>query len=362
MEGSVAMNGGDGPNSYTMNSSHQKAGLDRAKHLLQIGIEENLEVLEDSKDMNNQKIYRISDLGCSVGPNTFICVQAIMESIILKYESLNLGQKIPEFLVFFNDHVTNDFNTLLQALPSDRNYLAAAVPGSFHDRLFPKSSMNFIHSSFALHWLSKVPQEVTTKDSPAWNKGRITYVDSCPEVVEAYTSQFQKDMDNFFELRSVEVAKDGLMVILILCRVEGSPPTEAAVSHMNEGLGYALMDMAKEGLVDEGLVDSFNIPIYIPTALELKEAVTRNGKFSIEILEKTHYPPQLDTPEKIQICCQHIRAALEGMVIEHFGSQINNELFNRYPTKLEELSRTPFYASIAKTENLFLLVKRNAVV
>ena len=89
---------------------------------------------------------------------------------------------MPEFQVFFNDHTSNDFNTLFTSLPPERPYFATGVPGSFHGRLFPNSSLDFVHSSYALQILSKVPKELLNKNSAAWNKGRVHYASAPDEV------------------------------------------------------------------------------------------------------------------------------------------------------------------------------------
>lgn len=83
-------------------------------------------------------------------------MQNIIDSVELKFQ-----HECPaaiEFQVFFNDHSDNDFNTLFKSLPQSRSYYAAGVPGSFYSSLFPKSSLHFVHSSYTLHWLSKVPK------------------------------------------------------------------------------------------------------------------------------------------------------------------------------------------------------------
>ena len=71
-------------------------------------------------------------------------------------------------------------------------------------------SLHFIHSSFALKWLSKVPIEVMDEGSPAWNKGRIFSTNAQKEVVEAYATQFAKDIDSFLFARAQELVVGGL--------------------------------------------------------------------------------------------------------------------------------------------------------
>ena len=68
----------------------------------------------------------VADLGCSTGPNTFISVQNIIEAIKLKYISKGENTETPKFMVFFNDQLSNDFNTLFISLPLNRNTL---LPG-----------------------------------------------------------------------------------------------------------------------------------------------------------------------------------------------------------------------------------------
>ena len=75
-------------------------------------------------------------------------------------------------------------------LPPERPYSATGVPGSFHGRLFPNFSLDFVYSSYALQCLSKVPEELLNKNSAAWNKGRVHYASASDEVAQAFTTQF----------------------------------------------------------------------------------------------------------------------------------------------------------------------------
>ncbi|KAM7271924.1 hypothetical protein ACFE04_031138 [Oxalis oulophora] len=357
MEAPAAMNGGDGPNSYTNNSSVQKDGSDIIRSLLSKSIHENLIIPQDG---SNVEVFRISDLGCSDGLNTLTCIQTIIEAVQHKFKILRQETNLPEFQVFFNDRVTSDFNSLFKTLPSPSQLMVAGVPGSFYNRLFPRASMNIIHSAYAVHWLSKVPEEVTREGSRAYNKGSITYVGgSCSnEVANAFRAQFFEDMETFFRMRSIELVENGLLAIVVPCRPDGTSPSESVEMRMLYWLGSALYDMAKEGKVRESLVDSFNLPLFLPPSpSELKEILSSNNHFTIEVLETVSHPLRY-TPDLPRIFKSHGRAAFEGLIDQHFGSGNvdQDDLFERYMENITKHSENLFKGF----EVLFLLVKRNS--
>nr|POF17158.1 putative s-adenosylmethionine-dependent methyltransferase at5g38100 [Quercus suber] len=216
-------------------------------------------------------------LGCSTGPNTFISVQNIIEATKLQYISNGVHTEIPEFIVLFNDHVSNDFYALFKSLPPSKQFIAAGVPGSFHGRLFPKESLHFIHSSFALQWLSKVPMEVMDEGSPTWNKGRIFYIDAQKEVVEAFATQFAEDMESFLFARAQELAVGGLLPFFIPGIPDVMSNSDTFIGKELDLLGSCLMDMAKVGLFSEAKVDAFNMLAYFTTPKELKALIERNS-------------------------------------------------------------------------------------
>ncbi|CAI9096081.1 OLC1v1032152C1 [Oldenlandia corymbosa var. corymbosa] len=272
----------------------------------------------------------------------------MIEAVKHKYNT-QVGDEIeiPEFHVFFNYQVGNDFNTLFKALPSDRQYMAAGVPGSFYGRLFPKSSMNLIHSSSSLHWLRRVPEGVMNKDSPSWNKERITYAKSPTQVVNAFGDQFFSDLEDFLKARSEELVPGGLFAILMLGRPEGTLPPEAIPVNVIECLGDA-------GVIGEDLVDSFNVPVFFPTLSEVQQVLDSFDQYlTIEQLQEIRSPPCID----IRILNVHYRALLEGIVCEHFGPKLTDEIFGKFPHKLESFQRLDF-TRVGKTAHQFVLVKR----
>lgn len=197
---------------------------------------------------NHKTTIRITDMGCATGPNTFRAMQNLVNIIRQKWSQKysSDSKNSIQFHVFFNDHIANDFNTLFVSLPQDRTYFAAATPGSFHGRLFPDSSLHLVYSSIALHWLSKVPDEVRDPTSLAWNKGRVHYTSASDAVVEAYAAQFADDVGKFLKARAEEVVSGGMVVMIV-------PGIPEKMPHRNlpGGLMYHLMassfnDMVKE--------------------------------------------------------------------------------------------------------------------
>ncbi|KAM1085013.1 hypothetical protein ACFX13_011007 [Malus domestica] len=349
------MNGGDGAYSYTKNSNCQRAAANVSKSLLDDAIAEKLDVEDFSCNPSNA--FRIADLGCSVGPNTFFSVQNILEAVNHKYQSQCISSQMPEFQVFFSDHVANDFNTLFASLPPERQYFAAGVPGSFHGQLFPKSSLHFVHSSYAAHWLSKVPEQVVDKNSPAWNKGKIYYTTSPDEVVDAYAAQFGKDMTAFLEARAQELVVGGMMVIIMQAIPNGTPPSRIPNGIMFDFLGSTLMEIAKEGLISEGEVDSFNIPTYNTTPKEMMEVIERNGCFSIARIESTSPWSKAGHMINGPGLTMQLRAGMEGVFKTHFGTEITDQMFDRVYEKSGELIHK-IESSCKEGTQLFLALKR----
>ncbi|XP_024019340.1 probable S-adenosylmethionine-dependent methyltransferase At5g37970 [Morus notabilis] len=356
---SYPMKGGDSTYSYAKNSSFQKSATNIAKSMIDEAITDYLDIKDFSSASLNNK-FHIADLGCSVGPNTFISMQNILEAVQQKYQS-QLGDqyphKFPDFQIFFNDHVSNDFNTLFSSLPPERQYFAVGVPGSFHGRLFPNSSLHFVQSSYAVHWLSNLPEELLDKNSPAWNGGRIHYINADDEVGKAYVAQFAKDMASFLDARAKEIMVGGMMVLIMPSTPNDVPHSRIPSGVMFDLLGSSLMDMAKEELISEAQVDSFNLPLYAASPKEMTELINQNGFFSIVRMELNNLFSCIDSQTTGKSCTMHLRAALEGIIVKHFGSKVIDEVFHRLYEKTQEFSER-LESSYKEGTQLVLVLKR----
>ncbi|KDP38133.1 hypothetical protein JCGZ_04776 [Jatropha curcas] len=349
---SHVMNGGDGEFSYSKHSSFQKESITGAKEMISEEIAHKLDLKELLSTSTCS--FNIADLGCSVGPNTFMSMQNVIEAVTTKYQTqFGSNSEIPQFQVLFNDQELNDFNTLFRTLPPKRQYFAAGVPGSFYNQLFPNSSLHFINASHAVHWLSEVPKDVLDQSSAAWNKGRIFYSSAPKEVYNAYTAQFEKDMAIFLNARAKELVSGGLLVLVILSvRIGDSPP----LGHlMFELLESVLVDMAKEGIIREDLVDSYNVPIYYASPEEMAELVERNGCFKIERIEQFSPGSAKKALMDEQSMVMHYRAGMEGMLSKQFGSECMDEVFVRLSKKVKQFSSV---LQSREPTQMFLALKR----
>ncbi|KAL7593440.1 S-adenosyl-L-methionine:benzoic acid/salicylic acid carboxyl methyltransferase 3 [Lactuca sativa] len=336
VENTLHMKVGDGESSYASNSFLQEIVIRKTLHVLKHTIKGmvNLETAFS-------KVFVLADLGCGTGTNTLLLASMVIDLVLELCKEINL--KTPQFQVFLNDLFGNDFNTIFQLLPKFRANLkkekgenfgscfVSAIPGSFYRRLFPDESLHLVHSSYSVHWLSQVPEGIEN------NKTNIYMArTSPPNVFEAYGKQFHTDFIKFLELRAKEVVRGGCMVLTFLGRSSADPTTDDGCRLM-ELLAQSLLDMVKEGLVEESFINSFNLPHYSPCEDEVRKAIHNEGSFCLNTFNvfqgnwdpyDTDYTNLVDLNDQIshihaKNCAKALRAVMEPLLTSHFGNLIN---------------------------------------
>ncbi|KAI3412631.1 uncharacterized protein J3R85_017067 [Psidium guajava] len=343
------MNGGMGETSYANNSLLQRKVISMTKPITKAAVT----ALFSATDTTFGASLAIADLGCSSGPNTLFAMSEIISNVIELCEVTD--HELPEFQVFLNDLPGNDFNTIFDSLlprfqeklseQMKSKYGASAtlscffngVPGSFYGRLFARESLQLIHSSYSLMWLSQVPRGLEG------NKGNIYMARSSPPgVIMAYYKQFQRDFSTFLECRGQELVMGGRMVLTLLGRRSDDPSSEECCS-IWELLAIALNQMVSEGLIEEEKLESFNIPQYTPSPKEVRLEVQKQGSFSIDCLEvsevnwsvfDTDLDPNVALEDGVYDLARCMRAVAEPLVLHHFGEEIIDEVFKRYKAQL----------------------------
>ncbi|PON98208.1 SAM dependent carboxyl methyltransferase [Trema orientale] len=344
------MNGGVGHISYANNSSIQRVVISRARPTLEESVIEVCRTVFP-------ECLRIADLGCSSGPNTLTVGSCILDTIEATYRCSN--QKPPPLQLFLNDLPGNDFNTIFRSLPSFYEKLkkekgdnfgpcfVTAMPGSFYGRLFPDNSMHIVHSSYSLHWLSKVPMGLLSETGEALNKGNIYISKTSPRVVfNAYYDQFQEDFRMFLRCRSEEVVSSGGMILTIAGSIESDNP-----KCIIEIIGKALNDMVLENIIKGESLDNFNMPLYFPTANEVKKVIQEQGSFYLQKLDIFEIPWDAGFSEPITsknnnimndkekrgtYVSDYVRAVVEPILVKQFGETIMDKLFARFTDRVIE--------------------------
>ncbi|CAL5031868.1 unnamed protein product [Urochloa decumbens] len=287
---SICMIGGDGETSYARNSRFQRGVQSRLTPLVE-------EAIADLCRAGVPSQLCVADLGCSSSPNALALVSAAVEAVCrrLGNPSPAAERSRPEISVYLNDLLDNDFNTVFKAVPSFLEKHAGAeeggerplvlvfgAPGSFYDRLFSAQMLHLVCSSFSLHWLSKVPQELV--DGVLINRGNICAgKTSTPAVTAAYTRQFEQDFKLFLASRAKEIIPGGWMIFSMAAR-----PARDFASQPRRLLEFAaevLQDMASQGMIASEEVDLYNVPVYTPCLEELRGAVELEGSFEVARME-----------------------------------------------------------------------------
>jgi hypothetical protein len=110
------------------------------------------------------------------------------------------------------------------------------------------------------------------------------------------------------------------------------------------------------------MMDSFNLPIYIPTKVELGSLIERNLCFSIERMEPLVRPARTGMAPSsvlVQRAISSFRAAMEEVIARHFGNDIIDELFDRLMKKVVDQSSSISSQSTDKRLlDLYVLLKR----
>lgn len=111
-----------------------------------------------------------------------------------------------------------------------------------------------------------------------------------------------------------------------------------------------------QGLIDEALVDSLNIPIYFPSPEEIIGLLKRNGHFTIERIQLSN-PTYLKGPIDIGQVMMHLRASGEGIWSRHFGSEAIDRVFERIEEKARENSKK-IESNMRESFQLFIALMR----
>ncbi|CAM0148031.1 unnamed protein product [Urochloa decumbens] len=329
----VRMNPGAGEASYARNSLIQSARQTIMKPLIEEAINELCCITTPPPTT-----MVITDLGSSCGPSALTLVSDVVDAI--RRRCLQLQQAPPELSLFLNDLPGNDFNTLVHhlAVLQHRNLplvTTSIVPGSFYGRLFTSGSVHLFLSSSSLHWLSQAPEDLVKNGIPMYHANEKMWQKMRPVVLGSYARQFRKDFMLFLVSRAQEMVPGGRMVLSLKSMAHAPDPANE-FTQMWELVARILAEMASRGVVDEGKLKTFYIPLYAPYEDEIKEIIEEQGSFSITGRVQVHdgmigLNKDLVNPKTIAF---GIRACFEPIIVDHFGP--SGEIVDEFVRTVEQ--------------------------
>lgn len=176
---------------YSLNTLGAKFCLEAAGDL----------VTEAIKPIQNNSQVKIADYGIADGGTS----QALWQEVITTIKQQNSDAFIE---AIFSDLPSNDFNALGKnsslLMNGDRNLVVAMVPRSFYEPICSPNSLDFGFSATAMHWLSKLPKNLTYH----------THINACSQGEDKAIFQAQSQLDwSTILLARVKELKSGGQIV-----------------------------------------------------------------------------------------------------------------------------------------------------
>jgi salicylate 1-O-methyltransferase len=220
----------------------------------------------------------IADYGASPGHNSLLPIGAAISILRARAE---VGRAIG---VFHADVAENDYAALFESLQADpQSYLrhdpatfASAIGRSVYEQIVPPNIVTLGWSSWAVHWLSRIPAAIPDHVHIALSRDE--------QAAATYARQAADDWIAFLTARSRELVPGGRLVVLTMARDGG----EAGYQPLLEALGEELAVMVADGVVTRDEVSRMAIPSVGRSEPELTAPFAPKNQFAglaIEHLE-----------------------------------------------------------------------------
>jgi hypothetical protein len=179
--------------------------------------------------------------------------------------------------VVHTDLPGNDFSALFQTvganpdsyLRGDANVFPYAIGRSFYESLFPPDSVTLGWSSWAVQWMSRVPDAVP--DHIHHSRSAVA------SVRAAYARQGAEDWETFLALRGRELRPGGRLVVLLMALDEHG---EFARGPLLDHLEGVLTEFVAEGFVTPAEHARMTIPTVGRGRAELLAPFAAKGHFA----------------------------------------------------------------------------------
>jgi hypothetical protein len=259
-----------GPAIYNRSSQVQAAGSSPALSLME-------QAATQAALAPSPEAITIADYGSSQGHNSLAPMRA---AIAVLRRRAGPSRAIS---VVHTDLPDNDFAVLFRMLAEDpESYqrgdplvFASAIGRSFYEQLLPAASVTLGWSSWATHWLSRVPAQIPDHIQAAYSRDEAAR--------EAYARQAAEDWQTFLACRGREIRPGGRLVLLNMALDEAG------------GFGYGpvvraiydgLLALVEEGLLATEEVHRMAIPTVGRSPEQFRAPFKEGGQFAGLLIEQ----------------------------------------------------------------------------
>ncbi len=261
----------DNPN-YTAAARLQAAGL-------QSGVELFVEAADAVPLPKPPQAIVIADYGAATGHNALLPVGAAISAFRRR------TRKEQAVLVAHTDVADNNFSELFRTLDDDPDsYLhkddavyASAVGRSFYQQILPSHSVTLGWSSWAIHWLSRMPAPIPDHILPALSGDKT--------VRAACERQAAKDWHDFIAYRGRELTYEGRLVVLTMGVDQAG---ETGLRPLVDNIYAGLQELVGPGLITADELRAMSIPIAGRSEKDFFAPFAPKGRFeglSVESVE-----------------------------------------------------------------------------
>ncbi|BBY60364.1 class I SAM-dependent methyltransferase [Mycolicibacterium sarraceniae] len=255
---------------YTESSRLQAAGLRPATNLFE-------ESARSIAIPRAPQPIAIADYGASTGYNSLVPISAAIAVIRKRTRSDHA------ILVAHTDVPGNDFTALFSTLSDDQDsYLkkdsttyASVIGRSFYTQILPSDSIALGWSSWAIHWLRRVPM-------PIPDHVEISH-STDDEARRAYARQAAGDWRDFVAFRGRELAPGGRLVVLT---VGLAPDGTSGFTAAFDAIMSTLAHFVDDGVITSDEVRRMSIPSIGRDEKDFRAPFAPSGRF--EGLEIEH--------------------------------------------------------------------------
>lgn len=213
----------------------------------------------------------IADYGAAAGHNSLRPMATAVEVLRARTRHDHA------ILVAHTDVPDNDFTALFHTLSEDPDsYLnndvasfTSAIGRSFYQQIMPTGTVNLGWSSWAIQWLSRVPEgapEVADHVQVAFS--------SNTEARRAFEHQSAQDWTDFVAFRGRELCPGGRLVVLTMALDEDG---EFGYRPLNEALMATLEELTEQGMVRREELRRMVIPVVARTEKDFRAPFAPRG-------------------------------------------------------------------------------------